>query len=276
MKIGVIGLGMVGEAVAYGLRRIGHEVIGYDIDPSKASHAFKDVLKTELIFLCVPTPAKVDGSCDISAVTRVIYDLTHWQFQGLAVIKSTVSPGTTEYLRNEFVFRRLAFCPEFLRERAKFSDFVENHELCIAGVFADVDADLIREAHGNLPKHFVVMSPTEAELAKYFVNCFNAYRVNFANAFYDVCQAVGADYATIKDAVTKRSGITPDYLTCNAQTREFGGACLPKDTLAFAAFVNALNLYTGLFRHIVTENERVKRGLVTNKDTNIAAGNCAA
>ncbi len=100
------------------------------------------------------------------------------------------------------------------------------------------------------------MTSTEAELAKYFVNCFNAYRVNFANAFYEVCQKLGADYAAIKDAVAARSGMTPDYLTCNAGTRGFGGACLPKDTKAFAVFVDSLGLPTGLFAGIVQENER--------------------
>jgi UDP-glucose 6-dehydrogenase len=117
-----------------------------------------------------------------------------------------------------------------------------------------MDADLIRRAHGNLPKNFVMMTPTEAELAKYFVNCFNAYRVNFANAFYDVCGSLGANYSTIKDAVTKRSGIAPDYLTANEQTRGFGGACLPKDTEAFAMFVADLKLPSTLFKDIVVEN----------------------
>ncbi len=260
MRIGVIGLGMVGEAVAYGLRRIGHDVRGFDVNADKATHSYRDILFTELAFICVPTPNSPDGRCDTSAVGMALDRLGGSGYRGLAVIKSTVPPGTTEAFTKNIIGLRLAFCPEFLRERARFSDFVENQELCIAGVFKEFDAELIRAAHGNLPKHFVVMSPTEAELAKYFVNCFNAYRVNFANAFYDVCQATGADYTTIKDAVTKRSGIMPDYLTCNEQTRGFGGACLPKDTRAFAAFVRQMSYTRSLFDRIVEDNELVTMG----------------
>ncbi len=255
MKIGVIGLGMVGEAVAYGLRRIGHEVVGYDIDPAKKGEPLPSLLLAKLIFVCVPTPSLASGACNVDIVHGVLVELAQLKYHGLVVIKSTVPPGTTDACRRAYSLR-LAFCPEFLRERARFSDFVDNHDLCIAGAFNEKDADLIRQAHGSLPKHFVWMTPTEAELAKYFVNCFNGYRVNFANAFYDVCQKLNAHYPTIKDAVCKRTGMTGDYLTCNEQTRGFSGACLPKDTKAFATFVKTLGLETPLFERIVLNNER--------------------
>src|SRR5215472_3102442 len=258
MRIGVIGLGMVGEAVTYGLRELGHTVIPYDTNKDKNTGPFEDLLDTTILFICVPTPT-VKGQCDVSIVDRVVSHLARANYRGLAVIKSTVPPGTTKHIRSGRAVR-LAFCPEFLRERARFTDFFEDHELCIAGVFplyGKDDAELIREAHGNLPKNFVVMSPTEAELAKYFVNCFNAQRVVFANAFYDVCKQVGADYNTVKEAVTKRKGIEGDYLTCNEYTREFGGSCLPKDTEAFWAFADSLGLATRVFEMICRENKRV-------------------
>ena len=269
MKIGVIGLGMVGEAVAFGLRRVGHEVVGFDKDPKKGG-SIGGVLKTDLIFVCVPTPLDQNGRCDTSIVKSVVENLQFNQYGGLVAIKSTIPPGTTEWLVDQFKLR-IAFCPEFLRERARFSDFVENHELCIAGTYYSAEAELLREAHGDLPKHFVQMAPREAELAKYFVNCFNAQRVVFANAFYDVCKHLDADYNAIKDAVCHRAGIRPDYLTCNEQTREFGGACLPKDTQAFASFVNNLGLMTHVFETIVDENKRVGNQMVGVGDLVLAA-----
>ena len=269
MKIGVIGLGMVGEAVAFGLRRIGHTVIGFDKDPAKNQGSVGDLWATDLVFVCVPTPLGADRQCDVSIVESVVDNLKYNHYAGLVVIKSTVTPGTTEYLAGKTGLR-MAFCPEFLRERARFSDFVENHELCIAGSYKTSDVELIRQAHGDLPKHFVRMTPVEAELAKYFVNCFNAQRVVFANAFYDVCQYLGADYSHIKDAVCQRSGIGPDYLTCNEQTREFGGACLPKDTMAFDTFVHQLGLVTKVFGAIVDENDRVRYRLVKASEERVA------
>ena len=231
MKIGIIGMGMVGEAVAFGLNRIGHGVFGYDIDLSKSKAHWSEVLQTELTFVCVPTPLSLNGACNTDIVWRVVTQLNTSGYEGLIVIKSTVPPGTTNALGETFSEMKLAFCPEFLRERARFSDFYENHEICIAGVcrysfgLNSYHADLIKEAHGNIPKYFKVMSTTEAELAKYFVNCFNAYRINFANAFFDVCQAAGADYKTIKDAVTQRHDTRSSYLEANEQFRAFG-ACV--------------------------------------------------
>jgi UDPglucose 6-dehydrogenase len=266
MKIGIIGMGMVGGAVAFGLRRIGHEVIGYDLHPDRCgSCTFGDVLSTELVFVCVPTPLGADAKCDISIVEATVQKLVDNHYRGLIVIKSTVPPGTTERLNNHFL-HPIAFCPEFLRERARFYDFYENMELCIAGVRHEHFARLIREAHGSIPKNFVVMTPTEAELAKYFVNCFNAYRINFANAFFDVCKYLGADYRTVKDAVMHRRDTQSAYMDSNPAFREFGGACLPKDTQAFASFVHDLSLYTGLFANIVSENNRVRRNIVTLSD----------
>jgi UDPglucose 6-dehydrogenase len=254
MKIGIVGMGKVGEAVAFGLRRIGHKVLGYDTDRTKIECHYNELYNTTILFICVPTPL-VKGKCDTSIVETVVASLL--SYQGLIVIKSTVLPGTTWTLTKKYPQLKIAFCPEFLRERARFYDFYENHELCIAGVTHPAHADLIFEAHGDIPKHKVVMTPTEAELAKYFVNCFNAYRINFANAFYDVCKELGADYKTIKDVVMYRADTKSAYMDSNEQFRAFGGACLPKDTKAFESFVSGLSITTELFEKIVSENARV-------------------
>lgn len=265
MKIGIIGMGMVGGAVAFGLRRIGHEIIGYDTNPDMECGDFDKILDTQLVFVCVPTPLNEIYKCDTSIVESAVQKLMDNFYNGLIVIKSTVPPGTTDKLIAKHK-PGIAFCPEFLRERARFYDFYENMELCIAGTHSLGHYSLIWEAHGSIPKHFVMMKPAEAELAKYFVNCFNAYRINFANAFFDVCSEMGADYYKIKDAVMHRQDTKSAYMDSNPAFREFGGVCLPKDTLAFASFVNDLGLYTALFANIVVENGRVKRNLVTLSD----------
>jgi UDPglucose 6-dehydrogenase len=258
MRIGVIGhMGVVGGAVRHGLERIGHTVIGYDLRAPATK--FNHVFDTEVMFLCLPTPARADGSCDTSRVVDKVIQLEKEAYPGLIVIKSTVTPGTTAELGHRHPTLRLAFCPEFLRERAAFVDFYENHDLCVIGVQgpgALADAALIRDAHGSLPKAFAVMSTTEAELAKYFSNVFNALRIVFANEFYEVARELGADYQVIKAAMVKRATIPDVYLDCNENTRGFGGVCLPKDTAAFAHLVEQLGLDMRLFRTIVDENKR--------------------
>ncbi len=259
MKIGIIGLGMVGGAVRHGMNRIGHEVAVFDI--KKPETKLADVLTSELLFVCVPTPQLPDGKCDTSIVRGVVGDIAKAGYTGVVVIKSTIEPGTTDSLAKQYPSLRLVFCPEFLRERAQFVDFVEYHHVCIIGAYADKDFELIKEAHGSLPKNFARMMPLEAELAKYYWNVFNALRIVFANQFYDVCKYTGADYQKIKNAMVMHPNIPDVYLECNDNFRGFAGNCLPKDTSAFAKYAaahHAGDWNLSLFEGIVEINKLYK------------------
>ena len=186
---------------------------------------FGDVLGTEVAFICVPTPQSETGACDTSIVESVIGQLADARYDGVAVIKSTVPPGTTARLNLDHGMS-IAFCPEFLRERSAYTDFVENHDVCgDRHALRPCVLPAIAAAHGPLPKSVVQMSPTEAELAKYFSNVFNALRVVFANEFFEVCKALGADYTVIKNAMVKQRTIEDVYLDCNERFRGFGGVC---------------------------------------------------
>ena len=181
MEIGVIGIGVVGSAVKFGFERLGHDVSYHD---TIKNTSIKDVLHTQVCYICVPTPANEDGSCDTSIVESVLDELVEHQYAGIACIKSTVIPGTTERLQKKF--RALAFVPEFLRERYAISDFIQDHEVCIIGTDNDDFFDVIKQSHGDYPKEFVQCTPTEAEFAKYFHNVHNAMEITFANSFYEV------------------------------------------------------------------------------------------
>jgi len=255
MKIGVIGLGVVGSAVKHGLEKIGHQVSAYDIKLPETS--LDSVINTQMCFITVPTPCDEQGSCNTAIVEKVVKELNDKKYPGLCVIKSTVTPGTTDRLAQS-VQIKLAFCPEFLRERAAYTDFVENHDLCAIGAYRQEDFDLIKEAHGSLPKYTAQLTPLEAEYAKYFSNIFNALRIIFANEFYEVCKATGADYSKIKQAMVHRTTIDDVYLDCNENMRGFGGVCLPKDTTAFAQFVKKLGLDLKFFEMLVEENKKFK------------------
>jgi UDPglucose 6-dehydrogenase len=255
MKIGIIGIGVVGSAVKNGFESIGHTTYGFDTkDPSTK---IEDVLDTEVCFICVPSPSTPEGACDVTIAEQTVQRLESLGYRGLVTLKSTVVPGTTDRFSKEYKLR-FAFCPEFLRERAAFTDFTENHDVCVIGVYNEDDYRLVKEAHGQLPKSIVHLTPLEAELTKYYSNIFNALRVVFANEFYEVCKTLGADYAKIKGAMVQRNNINDAYLDCNESIRGFGGACLPKDTKAFAVLVKELGLDMRLFETIVQENAKFK------------------
>ena len=101
-----------------------------------------------------------------------------------------------------------------------------------------------------------MIGPTEAEIAKYFNNVFNALRVTFANDMFELCKTLGADYQQVFSAITHRKTVGRDYLRCSESLRGFGGACLPKDTQALATLFSKLKLtHVELFNAIINDNK---------------------
>ena len=127
MKIGIIGLGVIGSACKYGFEKLGHTVKVHDI---KLNTNIVDILDTKICYICVPTPSNDEGGCNITIVRDVIMELKHYSYNGIVAIKSTVKPTTTEKLKEETGLE-ICFVPEFLRERCAISDFTENHDLLV-------------------------------------------------------------------------------------------------------------------------------------------------
>jgi UDPglucose 6-dehydrogenase len=254
MKIGIIGLGVVGQAVYDGLNQIGHSLAYYDIAFSESK--IENILNSEIVFICVPTPCNQDGGCDISNVVESVRKLEELNFKGLVAIKSTVIPGTTQKLIDAYPLLKICFVPEFLRERSALTDFIDNHDVLIVGT-NDINCyNLIVKSHKSIPKASKQVSPTEAEISKYFSNVFNSLRVVFANGMFDICKALNADYQNVFDAITQRTTITQDYLRCSEHLRGFSGHCLPKDSSALAVLTKQLNLNIDLFDAIVNDNKK--------------------
>jgi UDPglucose 6-dehydrogenase len=254
MKIGIIGKGVVGGAVYDGLQHIGHNLSHYDKKDTQTR--IEDVLDSEIIFICVPTNSNPDGTCDVSIVQSTVHALHELNYTGIIAIKSTVIPGTTQQLIDQYSNSRICFVPEFLRERSALIDFVENHDVLIIGTNDKQIYELIAESHIHIPKKIVQLSPTESEIAKYFSNVYNALRITFANGMFEVCNTLGADYQKVFNASVHRSTITPEYLRCSNYLRGFGGHCLPKDSQAFALLIKELGLsHISIFDSIIKDNE---------------------
>lgn len=256
MKIGIIGLGIIGSACKYGFDKLGHQTYVHDVKFLNSS--IKNVLQTDICYVCVPTPSKEDGSCDVSIVESVVDELKENKYHGVIAIKSTVKPTTSERLKKKTGLN-ICFVPEFLRERCALSDFTENHDLLAIGTEDDEVFELVKKCHGNYPKNIVQMTATEAEMLKYYSNTFNAMKIIFANEIYEVCQKIGADYSKIKDSYILR-GMTKDvYLDVNDNFRGYAGMCLPKDTRALHAFIKELGLDLNLFDTLEKENTKFKK-----------------
>lgn len=255
-KIGVVGVGVVGDAVRYGMEKLGHIVKIYDTKFSDTS--INDVLDTDICFICVPTPTKEKYECDVSIVESVVCSLNELKYDGIIAIKSTVPPTTTVNLQNKYNNSKICFVPEFLRERCAVADFTQNHDLCVIGTQSDEIYDFIKKIHGKYPESVIKLEPSEAEFVKYYNNIYNACLVVLANNFYEVCKKLNINYDNVKQAIIMRKHINDFYLDCNENFRGYAGACLPKDVKTFVHLVKELNIDADIFEFLDNENKKYK------------------
>ena len=254
MKIGVIGCGVVGTATGEGLRTLGHELVCHD---PKLNSTIDVVLSTDISFICVPSPSLPNGACDTSIIEETVQKLIDLSYTGVIAIKSTVAPGTTQRLIDQHQNSNICFVPEFLRERSALEDFVSRHTVLAIGCTSDKVWDCLLLAHAQLPTHTARMSPTEAEILKYYSNTFAALKVTFANVMYEVCKKFNSDYDTILEAFLMRGITGSDYLGCNPEMRGYGGMCLPKDINAMTELCSQIGLPFKLFDTIARDNSLV-------------------
>lgn len=253
MKIGIIGAGVVGNALKHGFEQLGHETYIHDI---KLPTAINDVLDTDIVFICVPSPSSVDGNCDTTIIEGVIKELNTCNYTGIIAIKTTVVPGFTETMIAHYKNLTICFVPEFLRERCAIDDFVNQHMLLAVGTHDKNVYTQIIDAHGHFPKQSIQMTPTEAELLKYFNNVYAALRVSFANIMYELSCKLDCDYTAIKNAYIMTGKAKDIYLDVNSQLRGYSGPCLPKDTKALSVLIKTLGLDYDLIESIHTDNEK--------------------
>jgi UDPglucose 6-dehydrogenase len=256
MKIGIVGLGVVGSASQAGFEHLGHQVAVHD---TKLNTKISDVIETEIVFLCVPTPQADDGSCDTHIIESVIKELDKINYKGIIAIRSTVVPGFTQRMIDTYKNLTICFVPEFLRERCATDDFINNHKLLAIGTHDIWVYRKVVKAHGDLPENTEHLTPNEAEVLKYYNNVYAALRVTFANIIYEICNKLDCDYTTIKNAYVKTGKAVDMYLDVNPDLRGFGGMCLPKDTQALAALMNDLDLEYNLIKSIHVDNNKFKK-----------------
>lgn len=255
MKIGIIGLGVVGNACKTGFEKLGYKVLVHDI--ALNTDIFR-LLDSEICYICVPTPSNEDGSCDTSIVELVVEELIDLEYKGVIAIKSTVEPGTTDRINLKYNTDNVVFVPEFLKERSAEYDFVFDHRLLLVGTENVNHFYLVIRSHGDLPKDTMRVSPTEAEMMKYYHNTFNATRVVFANILFELCVAMDADYDKIKEAFLRNNNMPDEYLDVKPELRGYGGACLPKDVRALQGMCNKLGLPSKFFETLDSENKNFK------------------
>lgn len=254
--IGIIGYGYVGSAAAHAMLSCGYVVHAYDLKIKNSK--IEDLLAMDLIQVCVPTPQNKDGACDISIVEATVKKLNSLSFKGIVAIRSTFDPSKIDLFLDKYKSTKMAFIPEFLRERCSFQDAISDLYPVYIGTKNKEVYEALKEIFKPINSKFIMLSPSEAMLVKYFHNVLNACKVIFANGFYEVSKKLNANYSEILNGIKEAYGDV-SYLDVNENLRGYAGACLPKDAKAFKAIAHYFNLPSKIFDVITEDNELYKK-----------------
>lgn len=273
MDVSIIGCGYVGLVTATCLASVGHQVRGVEKDARKLKtlqdgHCpifepglqelmqenyasgqlqFGDNVKAavkdaEVVFLCVGTPPRPDGSVDMSyleAAGKEVCDALaeiEPEYMVTVVVKSTVPAGTNRRLANYLKQHTKAYIqivsnPEFLREGSAVKDCLEPDRIVIGGESPEAFR-IMRRLYDPLIKReelFMTMGWESAELTKYAANTMLAARISFMNEMTILCEHYGADVEDIRKGIGSDFRIGPAFLRAGCG---YGGSCFPKDVAA--------------------------------------------
>lgn len=267
--IGFIGQGWIGKSYADDFEERGYQVIRYSIDEPYINNE-KKIADCDIVFIAVPTPTTPTGFDD-SIIRKVIKLVGRGK---IAVIKSTILPGTTESIQNQnqdlFVFHS----PEFLSVATVREDS-RHPQRNIVGRPIDNEEYRVRakEVLSILPQanYEASVSAKEAELYKYLRNCFFYTKVIYMNLMYDLAKKLDCQWETLRDIMANDPWIGKMHIDPVHKTgRGAGGECFIKDFVALKDFVeNELN--DALASNVLTSLEKKNIELLTqsNKDLNL-------
>ena len=236
--IGIIGQGFVGAAVREGMGNA-FNIETFDIDPKKKSSctSISELVDKvdKIIFVCVPTPMKKNGRCSTSIVETTVSDINDANHRLnkriIAVVKSTVEPGTTDRLNSKHPYITVVFNPEFLTEANSFDDYKNQTRIIVGGPrpASTKVKTMFRKAFPKTP--IIKTGAGVAEMVKYFTNCFLATKVSFANEMKQICDGVGIDYDKVTEYALYDERIGKSHLSVPGPDGclGFGGHCFPKD-----------------------------------------------
>ena len=267
LTVGIIGNGFVGNAVYQNVRDKVETKI-YDVDKNRSLNTFDEVLQQELIFVCVPTPMKVDGSCDLSILEKLFEDISNkdlnFDEEHTFVIKSTVPIGTTKKLAEKYPLLWIVHNPEFLTARNAVNDLAKADRTVIGGD-PTLTSRVARLYYGYVyygeDHNIIQCSSDESEAIKYFSNTFLAYKVAYFNKVYDVCEKLGMEYKNVRKGITTdpRIGESHTQVPGIDNDRGFGGTCFPKDLNSLINQMESHDINADMLTEVWLYNESIRK-----------------
>ena len=293
MKISIVGTGHVGLVTGACLAEKGHSVLCVDSDAAKlrllrsgrvpffepgleklvrrnvaakrlayGRTVREAVAHGRVVFLCVPTPPRPDGTADLSFIEEVSRQIAlAMQDYRLVAEKSTVPVNTgervkqviTKYVRRSSDFD-VASNPEFLREGSAVEDTLRPSRI-VLGVESRRAEMILREVFAGFDAPVLTTDIQSAELIKHASNSFLALKISYINAVAQVCERAGASVSDVARGMGLDERISPSFLRAGIG---YGGSCFPKDVAAFEAISRELGYEFRLLREVQRINDEAR------------------
>ncbi|MGD9345433.1 MAG: UDP-glucose/GDP-mannose dehydrogenase family protein [Candidatus Aminicenantes bacterium] len=313
MKIGVIGTGYVGMVTAVCLADLGHDVIGTDIDKEKIdkasqgichiyepglepllqknlkkgnlsfNHDLEETIRaSDVLFVCVNTPQREDGSADMcyveSTSRSIAENLNKYK---VVVEKSTVPVKTSMWIKRTISLYKkgdgefdVASNPEFLREGTAVEDFMHPDRVII-GVETKKAEDVLVKIYDTFKDKILVTNIDTAELIKHASNSFLALKISYINLMAELCEKTDANVELVAKGMGLDERIGERFLRAGLG---YGGSCFPKDVRALIKIGEDLGVDLALLKEVDRINTsriqsyitKVKKALWIIKDKKVS------
>src|SRR3989344_3333458 len=294
-SICIIGPGVVGQAQGKVFVEHGFKTAFLGGNEEKTSRLIQDGYvaygRTDLFdgsydfdisMLTVPTPT-INGKIDFGPLESASIDLGKRlalspKKYHLVVVKSTVTPGTTEKLVIPTVAKYsklivgpdfgVCMNPEYLREETALDD-ARKPWLILIGEYDKKSGDVLASVCQGFTCPVVRCQLIEAEMQKYVHNLFNAAKITFFNEIRQIGKQIGIDTKKLFQvtAASAEGMWNPQYGI--KDLGPFQGSCLPKDTLAFLAWAQENGLKAQFVATVVKVNDALLKTNGERKPTQI-------
>jgi UDP-N-acetyl-D-mannosaminuronic acid dehydrogenase len=266
MKVAVIGAGgHVGFPFSCVIADAGHTVFGIDINQDVVDNLnfghvpyveegaedilarniaqerlffttnFDFIKHADVVAIMIGTPVDGEGNARLDDLFNFVDDtlIPRMKTGQLIVLRSTVSPGTLEVLRNHIADRHgwaegadyhLVFCPERV---VQGRSIIETGKLPqIIGAFTDQSYRVAKDFFSTFINNEIFqLTPKEAEIGKLMTNMYRYVTFAFANEFWMIGEKHGVNIDKVIDACNY------DYprMAVPHPGPNVGGPCLFKD-----------------------------------------------
>ncbi len=293
MKLCMIGTGYVGLVSGVCFSDLGNDVICVDKDKNKIDLlkkgkipiyepglselaiknyknkrlSFSSDLKTsvknsDIIFICVGTPTKKNGSsADLSQIFNVTKELSSSINKFKIIITKSTVPVTTGDEIEKIISKKnsknkfsVVSNPEFLREGEAIRDFSFPDRIVI-GANDNKSNKILRNLYSPLISkgaQYVSTSRRAAELIKYASNAFLATKITFINELANLCEKTKINVEDISIGMGLDKRIGSRFLRAGPA---YGGSCFPKDTKAITSTAEKFKINLSVIKSVIKSNK---------------------